>query len=162
MNSPLTGNPKKFFVLNSRGETGPFSPSTLNRMFSKGEIQGAQMCRREDQSETRRLDEVFHHMSPSQAVVEAVRKNVAAYNVESGTGNMRVGAIMFFGSLCYVFTTQSINVYAIAFMIVGVSLMFGGYAQERRGKASQGLLPSKSANEPVERASSPTPSKDDY
>ena len=162
MNSPTTGDPKKFFVLTGSGETGPFLPPTLNRMFSKGEIQGTQMCRREDQTEPRRLDEVFRHMGPSQAVVESARKNVAAYNVESGTGSMRVGAIMFCGSLWRAFATQSINVYIIGFVIAGVSLMMNGLAQQRKGKAAQEKLSRKTATDSVTLANSEERSKSDY
>ena len=161
MNSPTQGDPKKFLVLTDSGETGPFSPATLNRMFSKGEIQGTQMCRREDQTETHRLDEVFRHMGPSQAVVENARKKVAAYNVESGSGSMRVGAIMFIGSLWRMFMIKFINVWAIGFMIVGVSLILNGLAQRRRGKAAQTALSSKPANKPVASSVFPEASGND-
>lgn len=162
MNAPQPSVPKKYFVITDSGETGPFAPAVLNRMFSRGEIKGTQMCRLEDASEVHRLDEVFRHMSPSQTVVEAARKNVAAYNIKSGSGNMKVGAIMFFGSLWYVFTTRFINVYAIAFMIVGVSLTFAGLTQRRRGKTSQAKFSPKSPNESIPPANSPTSSKYDY
>jgi hypothetical protein len=159
MNSPATGGPKKFFVLTGSGETGPFAPSVLNRMFSKGEIQGTQMCRREDQSETHRLDEVFRHMGPSQAVVEVARKNVAAYNVASGTGSIKIGAVMLGGNLLALLAIQRIS---IPFIIVGIGLLVNGLAQRRRGEASRAALPSKPANESHAPASSPKASEYDY
>ena len=139
MSVPTLDGQKKFFVLTDSGEIGPFAPTALNRMFSKGEVHGAQLCRREASAETRRLDEVFHHTGPSQTVVATARKNVAAYNVNDGAGSMRIGTIMFLGSTFYGFV-ESINVYAVAFFGVGISLMVNGYAQWKRGTAAQSAV----------------------
>ena len=57
----------KMFLITPTGETGPYTPAQLNRMFAQRQITGEQLCRREDAQQTQRLDEVFRHMRPAPA-----------------------------------------------------------------------------------------------
>ncbi len=51
-----------YFLVTPDGETGPLTVAQLNRMFARHEITSAQLCRRENMTEARRLDEEFRHM----------------------------------------------------------------------------------------------------
>lgn len=116
-------------------ETGPFPPAALNRMRRKGEIRGEQLCRLENGTELRRLDEVFRHFAPSQEVVAEARKNVARWNVDAGTSSISVGAVMAGGGLLRTVLTMDLR--GVAFIIVGIGLLVNGYAQRRRGELAR-------------------------
>ena len=141
MNATNPTEPKKFFVITDSGETGPFTPPMINRMFSKKEIIGSQLCRREDSSEYQRLDEVFRHMSPSQAAVVEARANIAAYNIRSGKNTTILGALMVAGNIVLFIAEQRIS---LPFLIVGIGLLVTGSAQLHRGEKSQKELIKKS------------------
>lgn len=152
MNAPL---PKKYFVITGSGPSGPFSPAVLNRMFSKGEIQGAQMCRREDASEVRRLDEVFRHMGPSKTIALTARTKAAEYNVKTGEGSLGLGLIFLIVNVVTWLTIQRIFPWLI---IAGVLMIPAGYGQLRRGRAELDLLRKKAMQalgEPANEAIAP-------
>jgi hypothetical protein len=166
MNAPQPHVPKKYFVITDSRESGPFSPAILNRMFSKGEIQGALMCRREDASEVCRLDEVFRHMGPSKAIAITARTQAAEYSVKTGKGSLGLGLIFLGINVVTLLTIQRIFPWLI---IAGVILIPTGYRQLRRGQAELDLMRKRATqaqgepgSETIAPETLPKASKHDY
>lgn len=130
----------KYYVLTEAEESGPYSAATLNRMFQKGQVRADQLCREEGSQQTRRLDEVFRHFSPSKEVVLEARKNVSKWNQQAGAASTSLGiGFLTFGILRAVMRGNIFS--GVALLIVGIGLVVNGVAQRRRGDAAAANLP---------------------
>jgi hypothetical protein len=54
----------RIYLLTEKGDSGPYTPAQINRMFVQGEVTGQTPCHREGSSQVVRLDEIFRHMRP--------------------------------------------------------------------------------------------------
>lgn len=139
-----------YFLTTEQGEFGPFPMVKINRMFRAGEIRGDHLCRPENSPEKQRLDIMFKHFAPSQDVVISARKNVAAYNTSAGLSSMAVGLALIAVPSIRAMMKGSNLLGLIPWLIVGIGLLFRGFAQNARGvKAMEKLAPP------------PNPKKDD-
>src|SRR5690349_1785683 len=123
----------KYYLVTAQGETGPFTVEKVNRMFQKGEVRGEQLCRAENSKETQRLDAVFKHFAPSQAVAVKARREVANYNVSAGSGSVNTGVLMAGAATFALFASSHFLIWKIGFIIVGISLIVNGMSQQKRG-----------------------------
>jgi hypothetical protein len=138
-----------YYITTAQGETGPFTVEKLNRMFQKGEIRGEQLCRVEDSQQQRRLDEVFKHFAPSQAVALKARRDVAAHNVSSGGGSVSLGGALVAGALFAMIGLQRISAWKIGAIIAGIWLIMNGMKQQKQGlDAQKKMKPASGEDEP--------------
>lgn len=145
----------KYFIYTEAGEIGPFPMEKINRMFSKGEIRGHQLCRSENSDAKKRLDAVFKHFAPSQDVVAAARKNVANYNVNEGSGSMLIGVALILVPAYRMLMKGGNLLGLIPFLIVGIGLVVRGYRQNVRGtEALKKLQPPPPIEAPKESSPS--------